>query len=148
MRTSRRLSLQKKSAFLDALGKGYSVSGAAKAAGATRNTFYKHRREEPEFAAAWDEAYEIGTDRLEDVLQVRALEGNTAELIFALKSRRPERYRDNTRIEHTGPGGGPIEIDVDARESLARRIAELAARLGQGANTGGDKPDAGEKPAA
>jgi hypothetical protein len=40
------------------------------------------------------------------------------------------RYPQLKAIEHTGAGGGPIEIHDSAREELARRIAGLAARLG------------------
>ena len=33
-------------------------------------------------------------------------------LIFYLKSLRPERYRDNSKVEVGGPGGGPLKIEV------------------------------------
>lgn len=32
-------------------------------------------------------------------------------LMFILKGREPEKYRDNARIEVTGEGGGPIEVE-------------------------------------
>lgn len=42
------------------------------------------------------------------------------------------------RVEHSGPGGGPIETkDVSARELLSSRIAGLAARTGEGEGSGG-----------
>ena len=33
-------------------------------------------------------------------------------LIFLLKGARPEKYRDNARIEHTGAGGGPVKTET------------------------------------
>lgn len=42
------------------------------------------------------------------------------------------------RVEHSGPGGGPIETkDVSARELLSSRIASLSARTGEGEGSGG-----------
>ena len=38
-------------------------------------------------------------------------------------------YPQLKAIEHSGPGGGPIEIHDSAREEFARRISGLAARL-------------------
>ena len=33
-------------------------------------------------------------------------------LMFLLKSKRPEVYRDHAKVEHTGPGGAPLEVRV------------------------------------
>lgn len=33
-------------------------------------------------------------------------------LIFLMKGNNPEKYRDNAKVEHTGPGGGPLEVTV------------------------------------
>lgn len=33
-------------------------------------------------------------------------------LMFHLKAKRPERYRDNSAVQLSGPGGAPIAIDV------------------------------------
>lgn len=49
-----------------------------------------------------------------------------------LARRYPERWAGRERIEHTGEGGGPIEVDFDPREELLRRIDRIAARAGQG----------------
>ena len=45
------------------------------------------------FSAQWEDAFEAGTDTLEDELTRRALTGSDACLIFALKGRRPARWR-------------------------------------------------------
>jgi len=101
---------QKKAAFLDLLAETGNVSSAAKACNLPRRTLYCCRATDPAFAAAWDEALEIGLDALEDEAIRRAREGvvepvfqaglhcgnvrkySDLLLIFLLKSRRPHRY--------------------------------------------------------
>lgn len=131
--------------FLEGLGRGLSVTHAAKEAGFSRPAAYQRRERDAVFARAWDDAIEAGTDVLEDVATVRAtrgvkrpvyqggkLVGEVTEysdvlLIFLLKGRRPWKYRDNAVIEHTGPGGGPVRVEVaEARSRLAGRLARLA----------------------
>ena len=66
-------------------------------------------------------------------------------LIFLLKAHRPEKYRDNVRHEHSGPGGGPIPAKVE--HDLAADLAPYAAALGAlirgelGAGGGEVRPD-------
>jgi hypothetical protein len=61
--------------FLERLAEGFSVGGAAQAAGFDRVTAYRWRAADPEFAAAWDAARETGSDALEDEARRRACEG-------------------------------------------------------------------------
>ncbi|WP_199734392.1 hypothetical protein [Aquitalea palustris] len=61
-------------------------------------------------------------------------------LIFTLKAHAPEKYRDNTSIELTGKGGGPVQLDDGAAAArLAALIARAAARKQAQAN--GDDDD-------
>jgi hypothetical protein len=78
---------------------------------------YRWRATDPQFEA-WKLAYERGTDVLEDEAQRRAVDGvqdfrldrhgvehpytrySDALLMFLLKARRPERFRDNVKIEY------------------------------------------------
>ncbi len=114
--------------FLGALGDGLSVSGAARAAGIARQTAYNRRNSDEAFAAAWNDAIEAGTDSLEDealrrakdgtdrpVYQKGALVGHIREYsdtlaMFLLKGRRPEKFKERSSNEHTGSGGGPIQV--------------------------------------
>lgn len=51
-------------------------------------------------------------------------------LQFLLKGFRPEKYRDRASVEHSAPGGGPIQLDVESNEKLKQLSdAELAAAL-------------------
>lgn len=47
------------------------------------------------------------------------------------------------RHEHTGKDGGPIQTEVKAVDLLARRIARLSERKGEGGGSGGPVGDAG-----
>lgn len=61
---------------------------------------------------------------------------NVTAMIFWLKNRQPERWRD--RQEHTGADGGPIQVETDDAKS---RLADLIVRrLGNPAEQGGDSP--------
>ncbi len=64
---------EKKQAFLDALADSCNVKAAAEASGFTPSTAYKLRQRDPAFAAAWQEALEIGYVRLEMALVDRAI---------------------------------------------------------------------------
>jgi hypothetical protein len=64
-----------------------------------RQWAYVLRAEDPEFAQAWDQAIEAGTDALEDAARKRAMRSSDSLLQFILKSRRPHKYRENIRVE-------------------------------------------------
>lgn len=133
-------------AFLEGLRGGLSVAHAATKAGFTRQAAYDKRKHDLEFAQAWNDAVEQGTDVLEDAATVRAVRGvekpvfqqgkqvgtireySDILLIVLLKARRPEKYRDNATVEHTGAGGGAIKLEVgEARARLADRLGRLGA---------------------
>jgi hypothetical protein len=92
----------KKETFLTELADGQSVTAASKAIGLSRQAMYKQRDNDEVLAQAWDDAVESGTDELEDVLIQRAKDGDTTALIFALKGRRPEKWKDRVSTEHSG----------------------------------------------
>jgi hypothetical protein len=142
---------KKENAFLKALGEGKSVSAAAILARVGRQSVYDWRRSDADFAARWDAAVEVGTDRLEDEAFRRGHNGVTKPvyhngvivgeiqeysdtlLIFMLKGRRRSIYGD--KHELMGKNGGPIQtvtipLDKMTDEQLAALepvIAALAA---------------------
>lgn len=59
------------------------------------------------FSEAYEVAYAMGTDNLEDKGVEMAYGGNASMLQFLLKARAPNRYAP--RQEVSGPGGGAIE---------------------------------------
>jgi len=100
----RRRVLEKQSAFCRELAEGWSITKAAKLAGVATATVRKWRAEDSDFAEAWDEAIEAGTDRIEDKVTEKALamdDGNAmrgAEMM--LKARRPAKYRERHEVQH------------------------------------------------
>ncbi|API59627.1 hypothetical protein BSL82_10110 [Tardibacter chloracetimidivorans] len=121
---------EKEIAFLAALASTCSVAKACKAAGIeSRNTVYTWRAEDPDFARRWEEAKKLGADVLEDEAVRRAHDGTEEPvfyqgeatgtiqrysdtlLIFLLKGAKPDVYKDRVAAEHSGPNGGPIEVD-------------------------------------
>ena len=105
---------KKRAAFLEALGSGESVTKACNAAGIGRRTVYDWRGDDEKFAAEWEDAVETGTDVLEDEAVKRAKDGSDTLLIFMLKARRPDKFKDRWQHEHTGKGGGPLRFVVEA----------------------------------
>jgi transposase-like protein len=140
---------EKEAAFLDALAETASVTRACETAGIARRTAYDWRDADPEFAKAWDAAVQLGTEALEDEAVRRAHHGTDeavfyqgAEcgtvrrysdtlLIFLLKARRPEKYRERVSAELTGKDGGPIQTENLSDLEVARRVAFLLSRATQ-----------------
>lgn len=121
--------------FIGALREGVSVSSAARRAGVCRKTVYRYRDQQDDFRKSWDDAVEDGTDRLEDEALRRAMEGTDKPVyqggvnvgtireysdtlaIFLLKARRPEKFRDNVDIKHSGR----VQLDFT---DIVKRSAE------------------------
>jgi hypothetical protein len=94
--------------FLEHLSTGASVRASARAAGFGRRTAFEWKAADPVFAAEWEEAYETGTECLEEVARVRAMEKSDSLLMFLLKARRPHVYRE--RVAHEG--SSPVVVTV------------------------------------
>lgn len=104
------------------------MSRSAKEAGVARQVAYRERDSSNAFREAWDDAIEEGLDFLEEEARRRAFEGTEKPvfykgeecgyvrefsdtlMIFLLKGGRPEKYAERVKNEHTGKGGGPIEV--------------------------------------
>jgi hypothetical protein len=107
-------------------------------------------RRDEEFAAAWADAIEEATETLERVAVRRAMVGTDRPifnggkqvgtvrevsdtlLIFLLKARRPDVYRDNAKIEHEVTGDLAVATNVtveivppeEERAEIARTLAK------------------------
>jgi hypothetical protein len=139
-----------KARFLDALSKLGNVRAAAEIAGVDRSTAYRARsargKAAERFCAAWDEALEEAYDRLEQEAWRRAIVGTQRPVFhkgepvgtvteysdrlleLLLRAHRPGKYELRQRLEHSGPGGGPIAID-EPRDELAQKLLDMAERL-------------------
>jgi hypothetical protein len=83
-----------------------NVTAAVAAAGTSRTRVYELRKTDKTFAAAWDDAEETATDRLEHEARRRAIEGVAEPLVSAGKLVRGDdgqpitvrRYSDNSLL--------------------------------------------------
>lgn len=115
--------------FLDALRMHGIVTKAAAAAGVHRDTAYFERQRDPEFAQQWQEALDRGIDMLEDVAFERAYQGSDTLLIFLLKSRRPERYRETTRTVTLNMTPADLQdLSDDELDNLERQLTATHRR--------------------
>lgn len=130
--------------FIKRLCETGNVSASSRKAKITRAWAYETRDNDAAFAAAWDEALEIATENLEMEARRRAEKGvpeyvivnskrvmvsrkySDTLLIFLLKAHKPEKYRDNSHVEHSGSvelvpkgyvGISPDEWDKDKTDS-------------------------------
>ena len=72
---------------------------ACRAAGISRTQAYRERQRNARFAADWADAETDATETLEAEARRRALTTSDTLLIFLLKARRPDVYRENIRID-------------------------------------------------
>jgi|SRR5262245_24976732 len=115
----RRLTPQKKAAFLTALAACGNVRQAARTIHAAPDTVYAHRKTDPAFAEAWEQALHAAMDIvLEPEAIRRAVQGveravfhrgeqvgvqreySDTLLIFLLKGWKPDRYKERSEVFH------------------------------------------------
>lgn len=143
---TRQQSQRHKGLFLKHFAEYGNVTAAAKAAGVERNTVYVWQERDDQFVAAFREAEIMATETLEQEARRRAVEGVEKQrrvfdnrgnlideyteyqysdtlLIFLLKARAPEKYRDRIGVEHSGS----INTDTDLDTRIAARLAEVVA---------------------
>ena len=106
--------------FLATLRQSANVYLSCQAANVSRVAVYSYRHKSEKFAREWDNAIEEAVDHLEAVARQRALTTSDLLMIFLLKAHRPAKYREVQRLEHTGPGGGPVVLSFAELVKLAR----------------------------
>lgn len=155
-----------KPAFVRELTRTGNVSASAAKAKVGRRTAYDARAADIGFAQAWDEAIEISVELLEaearrrahdgtlrPVFQQGELVGKVREysdtlMIFLLKAHKPNKYRDNARVEIAGDPARPVQVNHAHGVSLTPDDVALArSLLGLGAAGDGVPADGGLPPA-
>jgi hypothetical protein len=95
--------------FLELLSQSCNVTLACKGAGVDRTVAYDHKKQMPDFAAAWEDAKEAAIEILEAEAWQRARKQSDTLMIFLLKAHKPEKYRERTEIDLTSSGKPLIE---------------------------------------
>lgn len=122
----------KRAEFLSALADTGIILRACEVSNTPRTNVYRWRKE-PEFESAFQSAIEEAIERLELEARRRAFEGTEKPvyqggqlvgyireysdtlLIFTLKALRPDKYRENAKIEHSG--GIDLQVSVTIAEA-------------------------------
>ncbi len=131
---------EKKEVFIKSMKNGGFTPGpCAEAAGIDRTTAFRWKEADADFSARWDAAFESCLDRIEGNL--RGITDNLNQphkvtaAMFLLNGYRRDRFMPMSRMEHTGPGGGPILLAVAAKiqkmDTEELRV-ELGKLLGPG----------------
>lgn len=135
--------------FLTAFLEFGMVTTACRHAKIGRTTFYDAMKDDPEFAESFKFIEEEVTEQLEAEAFRRAHDGTTKPtqfgdvqvysdtlLIFLLKARRPEKYRERVDVRHSGKiGTQPADtgdIQNPTREAEVARILDHAKALADG----------------
>jgi hypothetical protein len=137
--------------FLELLEAGWSIEWAASQLDVRKQRLYEARAEDEVFAAAWAEAYERGQalrlDVVRDEIRRRAVDGwdepvyqrgelagyihRQSDLLLIFEAKRLDpAYRDNARLELTGAGGGPVELQAGYTPTSIADVVSLAGELG------------------
>ena len=120
--------------FFELIAGGATISDACRAVGYTRTVVYTYKSSDAKFSEAWDEANETAIERMEREADRRAVEGydkpvfhlgvecgvqrqfSDTLLIFRLKAKRPEVYRERA------------EVAVTVTDEIASRIKAARTR--------------------
>lgn len=129
---------KKDDAFFAAMSSGLPIGECCTIAGYARTCVYGYREKDAEFARRWQEADEAAVERMEKEADRRAIEGTEEPvfhqgvecgrirkfsdtlLIFRLKAKRPEVYRERTENKVLTE-----DVTLDDND----RVARLAALL-------------------
>lgn len=117
-------SFAKRKKFLDALEVGDTPSRAALKAGETLRFFKSWKNSDENFKRDWEEAYDEGTQFLEDAATERAIDKSDPLMMFMLKARDPDKYDRGGKLEIG------VKVNVDgAKAKLLNKVAKLQAKL-------------------
>lgn len=108
-------------AFLKGLAEQGTVYKACHEAGISRQTAYRTRQSDEAFALAWADVESTVTDKLESKAVELALGGEVKLLEFLLKARRPDVYREHTKVEHAGRITQFHEVDLSRLDPDEKR---------------------------
>ncbi len=119
--------------ILDRIAEGYSMTGAARSVGASRQAIYDRIERDPDFGKAVRDRVEQGTDTMEDWMleKARSPQGFLAN-IASLKARRPQKWGDRQgaalapviNITINAPSPQKLRQIIDAEYKLLPEASE------------------------
>lgn len=114
-----------KKEFPSLLAESYGIVGAAcQKANISRQTYYRWRHEDPDFAKECDETELVTHSVVKDMLLKKIMAEDTTAIIFYCKTKMKNQGFVE-RIEQTGKDGGPVETNVNFRSNdMDKRILE------------------------
>ena len=108
---------------IEFLADGYSLAALAGEIGVARSTIYEWRANHEEFSDAVKRGQAKAILWWEKANRSLATtgEGNATAIVFGLKNRASDEWRDVKSTEISGPDGGPVKLD-----GIERRIVDPA----------------------
>jgi hypothetical protein len=107
-----KISAARKAQFCEAMFKGHTPEGAARAIGVSRRTAYNWKAAAAAFAAQWDEVREIKVENVDTMLYRMAMEKDLGACTAFLKACRPEVYNRKRVVAIGGdPGASPVTVE-------------------------------------
>ncbi len=127
---------QRQTRFLEAFSIYGNIWKACEESGVERRNIYNWQEHDEKFLLAFNVANELATERLEEAARRRASDGTKQEkpifylgqqvgsvietdysdslLMFLLKARKPEKYKDRIQVDVNAPVKAYSGVDVDA----------------------------------
>jgi hypothetical protein len=83
--------------------------------GVSESTINNWKQDHPGFLESLRGGKVEANARVAHALYEKAVGGDTTAMIFWLKNRRSDVWRDKHNVEHAGDGGGPVEVTITHR---------------------------------
>ena len=140
-----KLTAELKMVFCRAYAQRGIIREGTTAAGVSRRTYMKWRKDDEQFNEQCTEAKQMAVDLLEAEAHRRAVDGFDRPVIYQgevtdtytdysdsllgmlMKGNKPEKYKERT--QHSGSIGRPMTLDEETKESLLRKGIHSAADL-------------------
>lgn len=117
-------------AVIEFMQDGYSVTAFAGSIGVSRQTIYNWMDENPAFFDAVKQGMAASAVWWEGQLRNVAVTGagNATAVIFGLKNRVSDEWRDKSTTELTGKDEGPIQFEEKPSDKMKGRLDAIASR--------------------
>lgn len=117
------------SRFLKLFALGGTVQEAARAAGVSALTVHKEKRANADFAKRFQDALELNTDGVEDLLRNLAAQGNITAVFGVLRARRPGVWREQKAVDAN------VNVNLAASGELFTQLIDALSRTKPGPTT-------------